>query len=766
MDKTSVITALTSALKRHYWAALATFVSVMGGSALYLLLTPPTYESVSRLMVDAKEVSVSDLGRALNDPESNSEVNPLATQAELITSEQVLRGALRKVFPDTPLDAEGIPSTSKIRKGLDVKIIPATNILELTLRYTDPALTAKILDATVESAAEDNVEVIRAKASTVREFLEASLPQQESRLKQAESQENLYRQENGIVSLPEQTQSLIGSLTQLENEERALVAQLQESEERVSLLAQVTGFEQLDIAYDAVRVGQDQELADLRNRFTALQATIAETSAVLGDQHPQLIDLLEQRDALSRLYVQKLPNQSFDPQSRLAGGRASNPLSQDLTAQYIAGTIENQALQERLVAVQGAIQQLRSRLGEIPGLQQPLATLARERQSAEASLQLLRDKLEEAKIAEAQLVNNIRVMGPAEIPLEKAAPSIPAVLLLAGVTGAILASGVILLLEAMDNTLRDAEEARRILQRPILGILPKLPPGTLISECPPEVPVLECLDGFLDHPMLIEPYHSLLQTLESTIDQSREPAPLVVPSTAMTGATGGAKTGAKTGANPGANPGEPGATPAKVIVVSSVFMGEGKSAVATHFGAVAAMLSRRTLIIDANFSGPIQNQFLGLPASPGLVDAIESDRSWLDVVQLTSLRNLSLLTHGQLFARPSALVEKPAMGNLLAEASALYDWIIIEASPVTLASEALTLSQHTDGLVLVVRPNFMPREKMRQVIGRIEQRGVPIRGIVLNETQIPWDDDNPYAATYAQGAPMMSLLPSGQTNRS
>ncbi|MEL6777792.1 MAG: polysaccharide biosynthesis tyrosine autokinase [Cyanobacteria bacterium J06597_16] len=744
MDRISVVTALTSALRRHYWAALATFASVMGGSVLYLLLTPPTYESVARLMVEAKEVSVSDLGRALNDQESNSEVNPLATQAELITSEQVLRGALQKVFPSTPFGAEGMPSTAKIRKGLDVRIIPATNILELTLRYTEPALTAQILDATVESAVEDNVEVIRAKASTVRAFLEASIPQQETRLKRAESQENLYRQENGIVSLPEQTQSLIGSLTQLENEERALFAQLQESAERVNLLAQVTGFEQLGSAYDAVRVGQDQELIDLRNRFTALQAAIAETSSVLGNRHPQLLELVAQRNALSRLYLQKLPNQSIDPQNQLIGGSASNPLSQDMTAQYIAGTIENQALRERLAVVQGNLQQLRSRLAEIPGLQQPLATLARERQSAEASLQLLRDKLEEAKIAEAQLVNNIRVMGPAEIPSEKAAPSVPAVLLLGGVTGLILASGVILLLEAMDNTLRDAPEAQRLLQLPILGRLPKLPAGTLISECPPETPVLECLDGFLDHPMLTEPYHSLLQNLESVIGQRPHDS---LPSS-----------------DPRPYPAEVSAAPARIIVVSSVFMGEGKSAIVTHFGAVAAMLSRRTLIVDANFSQPLQNQFLGVPSSPGLADAIETESPFLDTVRLTNIQNLSVLAHGHLPARPSALVEKPAVGKRLAEAAALYDWIIIEASPITLASETLTLSRYTDGMLLVVRPNFMPREKIRQAIAEIQQRGTSIVGVVLNETQISWEDDNPYAAEYLP-SPARAILPSRSSGR-
>ena len=788
MDKNSLTRSLTAALRRHYWAALATFASVMGGAALYLLVTPPVYESSSRLMVEAKEVSVSDLGQAINDPDSNSEVNPLATQAELLTSEQVLRRALNKVFAassdtDETRVTENQPSIGTIRRGLDVKIVPATNILELSLQYTEPVLTARILDAIVESAVEDNIEVIRAKASTVRAFLEESIPQQEARLREAETAEGLYRQENGIVSLPEQTQNLIDSLSQLEDAERTLVAQLQASEERVGLLQEVTGFAQINNAYEAIRLGQDPELNELRSRFTALETAILESQARLGPQHPKMAGLLEEREALVQLYAQKLPNAVLS-RSQLAGGAASNPLSQEMVAQYIAGEIENQALVEQLAAIERDRQILEARLSDIPRLQQPLAALTRDRQSAEESLQLLLSKLEEARIAEAQLVNNIRVMGPAEIPEDKAAPSIPAVLVIAAVTGLVLASGIILLLEAVNNTLRDAEEAKHVLKLPILGTLPKLPSNMLVSECQPGRARDECLNDFLDNPLLIEPYHSLLQAVEAGIAQSEAISAYNGSGNNGSGNNGSGNNGSGNNGsgnngsgNNGAGTNDPDAngkstnglsaegsgafTPtwlsdnhanlssqarSKIIVVSSVFVGEGKSAVVAHLAAVAAMLCRRTLIIDANFDQPVQNQFFSLPDAPGLADVVDGSCSFLDAVQATTVENLSVLTHGTLPARPSVIPEKPGMRHLLEEAAFLYDLIIIEASPTALASDALTFSRYINGLVLVARANFMPREKMRQVIEGMRQRGASLLGAVFNETQTPWEEDAGYSA--------------------
>ncbi|MEM9482970.1 MAG: polysaccharide biosynthesis tyrosine autokinase [Cyanobacteria bacterium P01_F01_bin.116] len=747
MDTSTLLRSLTSALKRHYLVALATFTSVIGGSIVYLVVTPPVYESSIRLMVDPKEVSVSDLGRALNNLESSSEVNPLATQAEMLTSDHVIRKALLKVFPEDLSEADVASLTWDVSGGLQAKIIPATNILELSLQYTEPKLTAKILDAVVESAVEDNIEVIRAKASTVREFLEAKIPDQQSRLKQAEAAENVYRQENGIVSLQEQTSSLINSLTSIENEERALYAQLQESTERLDLLQQVTGVEQLDIAYEAIRIGQDQELSDLRSRLTALEAAIIEGRSRLGDQHPELLALLGQRESLSQLYASKIsPVVTLDFENRLAGGPASNQLSQDLIAGFITGEIENEALQQKLAAIQNDRIQLESRLAEIPRLQQPLASLSRERQEAEDALKLLMSKLEEARIAEAQLINNVRVLGQAGIPTDAAAPNPPAVLVIAIVTGLIFASGVVLLLEAMDNTLRDEDEARMILQLPVLGNLPKLPPGTLVSECQPGSPANEYLGRFLDNPMLIEPYHSLLQVLESITTERPQ--------------DGYSSSGANIEFFWDDSIQFSKQPKAKIIVVSSSFMGEGKSAVVTHLAAVQAMLSRKTLIIDANFSQPLQHEFFDIPSYPGLSDVVSGNNVLSEAIRPTSIENLSVLPQGLFHERPSILPEKASMKMLLDEAASQYDWIIIEASPITLASDAATFSQYTDGLLMVVRPNFMPREKMRQTIERFQQRGTSILGVVINESQTPWNEDNSDAAEY-QLIPWKALRTAG-----
>lgn len=736
MDQVSLISSLTSALKRHYWAAIATFTSVMGGALLYLWLAPPVYESSTRLMVaTAKNTSVSDLGRSLSNLDSSSEVNPLATQAELITSDAVLNAALDKVFQGEVSESSdsapsSIPSTKDIRDNLNVKIIPATNILEVSFQYAEPALTATLLDAVVESAVSNNIEVIREEASAIREFIESNIPEQQARLTENQALERRYRENNRIASLDSQTDRLLDSLALVENEELALLAQLEESAARADLLQQVTGLEQLDSAYEAVRIGQDQELNNLRNRLTEIEAAVIDARARLGDQHPDLLELLDRRESLRQLYAQRLPRLYSIPQNGPTGGAASNQLSQDLLAEYIAISIEREAIIQRVDLLQTTRNQIESRLDQFPELQQYLSTLAREREDATESLKVLNEKLEQARIAEAQLISNIRVLGQADVPTEATAPNPPAVLVIAAVAGAILAGSIILLLEALDNTLHDGGDAKRSLQLPLLGRLPNLPPDALGADH---------LGDFLDNPALVEPYHSLIKVLESGDRQAVQNG---------------------NGSLPGIS-GNAAAAKSKIFVVSSTYLGEGKSYVATHLAAVAAMLSRRTLIIDADFSQSTQENAFNFPAYPGLADIVDGDDTFLDSVRPANVENLSILTRGRFLARPSMLSEKAAMRQLLDEVSQLYDWVIIDTSPATLATDAVTFSQYTDGLLLVVRPNFMPRQRIRQMISEFRQRGASMLGVVMNEIQGDWDLEELDYADY-QRLPAVALSSSNE----
>ncbi|WP_044304787.1 GNVR domain-containing protein [Richelia intracellularis] len=85
---------------------------------------------------------------------------------------------------------------------------------------------------------------------------------------------------------------------------------------------------------------------------------------------------------------------------------------------------------------------LQFRLGKLPIRQQPLTQLIRKREEVAESLKTLQRKLEEAHIAEAQKLENLRVIEKAKPTLLPISPRPTVVLLLATICGVVLGMGV------------------------------------------------------------------------------------------------------------------------------------------------------------------------------------------------------------------------------------------------------------------------------------------------------------------------------------
>ncbi|AFZ22776.1 capsular exopolysaccharide biosynthesis protein [Cylindrospermum stagnale PCC 7417] len=669
---------LPSVLKRRCLPALATFAAVIGASITYLTFTPRLYQASARLMLDDKRVSLSDLGRDLTQVPAGTPggPSPLADQAELVKSQPVLERALAKVFPRNQSQL----TTRDMSKNLQVKIVPATNILALSYEDQDPVRAAKLLNAVAQTMVAESVEQIRKEAASVRKFLEKQVPVANKNLQQAEAVENKYRQASGIISFADQAKSLVDSLAAMDDQERTLVSQLQETRSRDASLRQITAATNLSNAYASVRGGQDEQLKALRAKLADLQTQLINARLRFTDYHPTVISLRQQQQAISNLYNQQLARLS--PTSFTPDNVASDTLSQNLTSELITNQIEHLAVENKLQSVQALKANLQTRLAQLPIQQQPLTALTRQREAAASSLKLLQTKLEEARIAEAQLVGNIRIIEAAKAPTLPTSPKRSLVLLLATVLAIILVIGVVLLVEMMDNTIHNAAEAEELLNIPLLGTLPSLPRKIL---------KLEPGAKFLDDIALVEPYRMLLKNLEFRHTQKL-----------------------------------------RSIVISSTIPGEGKSIVVSHLAAVSAMLSRRTLIVDADLYRPMQHNLFNSAPYPGITDVLNGDLSLLDAVQTRGMENLSVLTCGKTHSRPSQLLESTAMKSLLADAIAHYDFVIIDTPPLGISSDAATLSQYSDGIILITRPHFTLKEILRKAVAELSRNRIPILGVVVN----------------------------------
>ncbi|MDY6901224.1 MAG: polysaccharide biosynthesis tyrosine autokinase [Cyanobacteriota bacterium] len=684
------VSSLLRVVMRRSLPAAATFIAVIGGAFTYLSVTPRVYETSARLMLNQQQSSVSELGRDLSQVANSTPggPNPLADQAELVKSQRVLEKAIEifnsqyKDEPKQNFGKDGLTS-EYLRKNLSVKIVPATNILQITYENKHPALAAKLLNAVSSAMVNYDIKAISFEATKVKEFLEnKQLPIARKKLQEAEATESRYRQASGIVSFTEQTESLVENLASLEEQERSLYALLEQVRSQENSLREITDANSLNSAYSSIRSGSDEELVKMRSALAELERQFVEARLKFTTNHPQVMELAEKRDAFRQMYEQQLANISPSNQAAPPNRIASDEISQELTSKLITNEIEGLAIEKKLTTVRSQIADLKTRVAQLPIKQQPLTALIRQREEAASTLKFLQSKLEEARLAQAQKVSNIRIIESAKVPESPSSPKKTVVLAVATVFGGILATGVILLLELMDNTLRDAGEAEELLNLPLLGVLPRLPGKTL---------VLEPSDRFLDQVGLVEPYRMLFKTLEFRNDDELQK-----------------------------------------IVVSSTISGEGKSVVVSHLAAVSAMLSRKTLVIDADLRRPVQHTLFNLPPKPGITEIIEGRRSFDDAIQKTDVDNLDVLTCGELHGRPSQLLESVEMKSILEEAAKKYDLVIIDTPPISACADAATLGKQGDGVVLVTRPSFTNKEMLRKAVSELSGNHIPILGVVVN----------------------------------
>jgi protein-tyrosine kinase len=170
--------------------------------------------------------------------------------------------------------------------------------------------------------------------------------------------------------------------------------------------------------------------------------------------------------------------------------------------------------------------------------------------------------------------------------------------------------------------------------------------------------------------------------------------------------------------------------PLKSIVVTSASPGDGKSHVAVNLAlTLCESYKRRVLLIDADLRRPSLHQALGVPNTGGLSEALKSkDEQQVATVPITE--GLTLLPAGRPDENPLAALTSDRMGQIIADAGARFDWVIVDAPPVGVLADARLVAESVDAALLVVRAGvtrYPDLEAAADTMGRER-----ILGLVLN----------------------------------
>ncbi|HLK86432.1 MAG TPA: polysaccharide biosynthesis tyrosine autokinase [Candidatus Binataceae bacterium] len=751
-----------------YWRLIRKHLRLIGGvvagtvfvTLLHLLMTTPIYTAQTTVMILPKSPSGLDPTEALLEIEASYDGSDyFKTQTEILKSRTLAASVVRNLglnsnpsfngserpglfttmvgglrqrlhdlisppppnanAPRTGLLGVSADQIDAYLGGLNIRSVPTTSLVQIEYSSPDPLLAARIANAHAEAYIQRGVEMHSQASRDAEKFLSQKLVELKEQLQKSEVALNDYRREKGIIpglmSLDGKDTVVIDRLTDLSKDlTRAQV-------ERIGMESQIDLIHKHQ--YESLPVVMDDKLVQsMQAELTQLSTQDASLSSQFTAAYPPLAQLRARESALRKQLNTEIQNSVKSVETSY---QQAVEKEKDLSAEMQRQRALTMSLND--AAVQYAI------------LQRDVDTY---RQLYNAVLKRMKDVGVEA---EAQ-TSNVSIVDKATAPRIPSYPKKLRDLMVSAMLGLLGAIGLTFLLDYLDNTLKDPEEAERYLRLPNIGIIPEFSRMNASSYAPAKAlaSAAPSLDGDVTR-ALLNGANGVGNGNGSNLTIGRKPTAVqeLVTQHGTYSALGEAYRNLRTAlllSRAGAPP--------KVTLVTSAIAGEGKTVTAVNTAAMLAQLGASVLLIDADMRRPRCHRVLDMDNNLGLTEVLTGVRDLHDLIRSTAVPNLFLLSSGSIPPNATELVGSSKMHQAITQLQQIYDYIVIDSPPVMPVSDALLLSTIVDGVLLVTNATRTPKQQVRAARARLEYARAKIFGTVLNRIRVHHSE---YQYYYHQG---------------
>ena len=172
----------------------------------------------------------------------------------------------------------------------------------------------------------------------------------------------------------------------------------------------------------------------------------------------------------------------------------------------------------------------------------------------------------------------------------------------------------------------------------------------------------------------------------------------------------------------------------QAIVVASARPSEGKSTTALNLAWLMAQTDGvSALLIDADLRMPSLADYLGVEDHPGLSDVFEGTTELEQAIVKLNPSGLHFLPGGSPRDDVAELLSGNAFRRILDKARTMFDYIIIDAPPLAIFTDAAVLINIADGAMLVVKANKTRYGTINRILETVPRE--QMLGVVLNASK-------------------------------
>jgi capsular exopolysaccharide synthesis family protein len=683
-------------LKRRWLTVASIMLGTVALSALATTLLKPSYQAEGKLLFRVPSFKVVGTNLLPNNNEGDaagdlkslvSTQNPISSQIEVITAPS----SLQKVIDEIQLkNQKGEPLTvEELQNKLKLKILGGTDVLQVSYSSNDPKEAATVVNAVMNNYLENDILTTRAEAETTRQFMAKQLPNTQAAVNRAEVALRMFRQQNNIADLPEETRTSVGIIANLDNEINTVKSQLAEVNAQSSELRQkIEANSQEAIAISALN--QSPAVQGVLTQLQEVERQLATERSRFTDDTPIIQGLEAKKANLTKLLKQETTQTLGQPTQLPQRSLQIGELRQNLIQNFLQLEIQASGLNQKLNSLYNSRSVYEQRMKVIPQLAQTQRELERKIEVAQSTYQTLLKKVQELQVAENRNTANARIIAQALLPEKPESGKKLIVLVIGVLLGSFLSTTTVLLLEMRDKSLKTLKEVKEAFAYTLLGVIPLSGNKNQSRKRDAEI-ITPVAVRDMPHSLTSEIYRMIQANLKFLSSDKV----------------------------------------LKTIVVTSAVPREGKSTVSANLATAIAQLGRRVLLIDADMRVPCQHHLWELTNAAGLSEVLVG-QSEFDIAVNRVMDHLDVLTAGVRPPNPLALLDSRRMASLINEFSSQYDYVIIDAPPALLAADALTLSQMSDGVLLVVRPGIIDSKSASAVRELLDRANHNVLGLVIN----------------------------------
>jgi len=179
----------------------------------------------------------------------------------------------------------------------------------------------------------------------------------------------------------------------------------------------------------------------------------------------------------------------------------------------------------------------------------------------------------------------------------------------------------------------------------------------------------------------------------------------------------------------------------QAIVIASVNPSEGKSVTALNLSWLLAQTDGvKALIIDSDLRMPSLADYLGIEADKGLSHVLAGTATLAESIVRLDPAGLHILAGGDARHDVAELISGPKFKDILDEAREMFDYIIIDAPPLGIFTDATVLINQADAAMIVVRANRTRYSTIDRILEPLPKDR--LLGVVLNQSESVMDESH------------------------